>query len=65
MSTTWPLPAPYADNTVQDHIDALRDNADPKTDGRLIDFLALAGADVIEQQAAEIERLKSELAVSR
>ena len=58
---TFPLPEPYADNTPQDHADALRDHADLRMNGPLLDYLALAGADLIEEQAAEIERLRSQL----
>jgi hypothetical protein len=53
MSQTYPLPGQYAGNTVQDHIDALRDNADLRTDGPLLDYLALAAAEVIEQLKVE------------
>lgn len=55
---TYPLPEPYADGTPQDHADALRDHADPRIDGRPLDFIALAAADLIEEQAAEIARLR-------
>jgi hypothetical protein len=58
MSTTYPLPEPYADGTAQDHADALRDHADLRMNGPLIDYLALAGADLIEEQAAELAQLR-------
>jgi hypothetical protein len=54
MSRTYPLPTPYNGNTAQDHADALRDNADLRTDGPLLDYLALAGADMIERLQAQV-----------
>ncbi len=58
----FPLPEPYADNTPQDVADALRDHCDFRMDGPLLDYLALAGAALIERQQAEIRRLEHELA---
>jgi hypothetical protein len=65
MSATWTLPEPYASNTPQDHADALRDHADPRFDAPMLDFVAVAAAEVIDQQATEIERLEAELAHAR
>jgi hypothetical protein len=53
----YPLPEPYDDNTPQDHADALRDHADPRINCPVLDIAAMAAADLIEKQAAEIERL--------
>ncbi len=61
MSTNFPLPEPYADDTPQDHADALRDHADLRMDMPLLDYAAGAGAEVIEEQKKEIERLRAAL----
>jgi len=55
----FPLPEPYQDGTAQDHADALRDHADG-VDRSLITYLALAGAGLIERQAAELAQLGSD-----
>jgi hypothetical protein len=57
--TDFPLPEPYADGTPQDHADALRDHTDLRLNGPSLDYFAAAGAALIEQQAAEIERLRA------
>jgi hypothetical protein len=54
----YPLPFPYDDNTPQDHVDMLRDHADLQIDTPLLDYAAVAAADLIEQQAAEIKQLR-------
>lgn len=53
--TDYPLPSPYDDNTPQDYVDALRDHADPRIDGPLLDHAALGAAQVIERQPREFE----------
>jgi hypothetical protein len=62
VTTAYPLPEPYADGTPQDHADALRDHADLRMGGPLLDYAALAAADLIEQQAAELAKLRARLA---
>lgn len=59
MQVEFPLPFPYSDGTPQDHADALRDHADLRINGPLLDYAALAAAAVIEQQDAEIARLRA------
>lgn len=56
------LPEPYAEATPQDYADALRDHADRRIGGPLIDFVMVAAAELIESQAATIERLQQEAA---
>ena len=55
----FPLPEPYSDGTPQDHADALRDHADLRLSMPLLDYVAVASAQLIEEQAAEIERLRA------
>jgi hypothetical protein len=50
----FPLPEPYNDGTPQDHADMLRDHSDLRMNGPLLDYAALAAADLIERQAAVI-----------
>lgn len=57
----FPLPEPYSDNTPQDVADALRDHADLRMGMPVLDLAAMAGAALIEKQAAEIERLTTAL----
>lgn len=61
MTTKFPLPSPYEGNTPQDHIDALTDHADLRLDGPLLDYLAMAAADLIGRQQAEIAELTEKL----
>ncbi len=61
MTAKFPLPSPYEGNTPQDHIDALTDHADLRLDGPLLDYLAMAAADLIGRQQAEIAELTEKL----